>query len=61
METEARHLKSSLPKDSQGQPIRFLEGFLDTEADPTEQVVSLIGVPPSFITSVCRVSNFKAQ
>lgn len=51
METEARHLKSSLPKDSQGQPIRFLEGFLDTEADPTEQVVSLIGVPPSFVTS----------
>jgi pyruvate kinase len=52
METEVRSLKISVPKDSQGQPIRFLEGFLDTEADQTERVVSLIGVPPSFVISI---------
>jgi pyruvate kinase len=52
METEVRPLKISVPKDSQGKPIRFVEGFLDSEANQTECVANLIGVPPSFVISI---------
>jgi pyruvate kinase len=52
METEVRPLKISVPKDSQGKAIRFVEGFLDSEADQTECVSNLIGVPPSFVISI---------
>jgi len=52
METEVRPLKISVPKDSQGKAIRFVEGFLDSEADQTECVTNLIGVPPSFVISI---------
>ncbi|HYA82862.1 MAG TPA: pyruvate kinase [Candidatus Bathyarchaeia archaeon] len=52
MEIEVRPLKISVPKDSQGKAIRFVEGFLDSEADQTECVSNLIGVPPSFVISI---------
>jgi pyruvate kinase len=52
METEARPLKISVPKDSQGNPIRFVEGFLDSEVNQTERVANLIGVPPTFVISI---------
>src|SRR5215469_1569313 len=52
METEVRPLKISVPKDSQGKPIRFIEGFLDSEVDQTQRVKNLIGVPPSFVISI---------
>ena len=52
METEVRPLKISVPKDSQGKPIRFVEGFLDSEVNQTERVANLIGVPPTFVISI---------
>lgn len=52
METEVRPLKISVPKDSQGKPIRFVEGFLDSEINQTERVTNLIGVPPTFVISI---------
>jgi pyruvate kinase len=52
METELQPLKISVPKDSQGKPIRFVEGFLDSEAKQTECVANLIGVPTSFVISI---------
>ena len=52
METEVRPLKISVPKDSQGKPIRFMEGFLDSEVDETQRVENLIGVPPTFVISI---------
>jgi pyruvate kinase len=52
METEVRPLKISVPKDSQGKPIRFVEGFLDSESNQTERVVNLIGVPPTFVIAI---------
>ena len=52
METEVRPLKISVPKDSQGKPIRFVEGFLDSEVNQTERVANLIGAPPTFVISI---------
>jgi pyruvate kinase len=52
METEVRPLKISVPKDSQGKPLRFMEGFLDSEVDETQRVENLIGVPPTFVISI---------
>jgi pyruvate kinase len=52
METEVRPLEISVPKDSQGKPIRFMEGFLDSEVDQTQRVENLIGVPPTFVISI---------
>ena len=54
METEVRPLKISVPKDSQGKPVRLVEGFLDSEVSQTERVVNLIGVPPTFVISVSQ-------
>jgi hypothetical protein len=42
METEVRPLKISVRKDSQGKPIRFMEGFLDSEVDQTQRVENLM-------------------
>ncbi len=52
METEVRPLKISVPKDSQGKPLRFMEAFLDSEVDETQRVENLIGVPPTFVISI---------
>jgi pyruvate kinase len=52
METEVHPLKISVPKDSQGKPIRFVEGFLDSESNQTERVVNLIGIPPTFVIAI---------
>jgi pyruvate kinase len=52
MESEVRPLKISVPKDSQGKPLRFVEGFLDSEVGETERVTNLIGVPPTFVISI---------
>lgn len=54
METEVRPLKISVPKDSQGKPLRLVEGFLDSEVNQTERVVNFIGVPPTFVISVSQ-------
>lgn len=56
IETEIRPLKISVPKDSQGKPIRFLEGFLDSEAEQTERVTTLVGVPPSYVILIQKTS-----
>ena len=52
MGTEVRPLKISVPKDSQGKPLRLMEGFLDAEANETDSHVKLVGVPPSFVISI---------
>jgi len=38
MEFKVRPLKIIVPKDKYGRPVRFVEGFLDTEASYTELV-----------------------
>jgi pyruvate kinase len=57
METEVRPLKISVPKDSQGKPIRFVEVFLDSEVHQTERVANLIGVPPTFVISIPQTQS----
>ena len=52
METEVRPLKISVPKDSQGRLIRFVEGFLDCESEQTRRVVGLVGTPSTFEVSI---------
>ena len=45
---EVRPLKISVPKDSEGKPLRFVEGFLDSEVGETERAENLIGLRPPF-------------
>jgi pyruvate kinase len=52
METEIRPLKISVPKDSHGKPIRFTEGFLDSESKQTKHVTNLIGVPSAYVIAI---------
>ncbi len=52
LETEVRPLKISVPKNELGQPLRYVEGFLDSEARQSEKVVRLTGVPPGFLISI---------
>src|SRR5215469_11456053 len=59
METEVRPLKISVPKDLQGKPLRFVEGFLDSEVGETERAENLIGVPPTFVISIPQKQSSK--
>jgi len=54
METEVRPLKISVPKDSQGKPIRYAEGFLDSEVSQSERFTNLIGAPSTFVIAISQ-------
>jgi pyruvate kinase len=50
-EVKARSLKISVPKDVHGRPVRFVEGFLDSEAEHSE-LMSVEGAPVSFVIAL---------
>ena len=51
MELKMRPLKISVPKDKYGRAVRFVEGFLDTEASYTELVDHVTG-PSTFVIAI---------
>jgi len=51
MEFKVRPLKIIVPKDKYGRPVRFVEGFLDTEASYTELVDQVTG-PSTFVIAI---------
>lgn len=53
MEQKIKPLKISAPKDIHGRPVRFVEGFLDSEARHTE-AMSLDGGSPSFVIAISK-------
>jgi pyruvate kinase len=55
MELKVRPLKISVPKDKYGRAVRFVEGFLDSEASYTELVDQVTGLSPS--TFVIAIST----
>jgi pyruvate kinase len=55
MEVKVRPLQISSPKDLHGRPVRFIEGFLDSEASETE-VLNLEGAPSSFVIAISRTN-----
>jgi pyruvate kinase len=56
MELKVRPLKISVPKDMHGRPVRFVEGFLDSEASHTELLVNLEGAPSSsFVIAISKI------
>jgi pyruvate kinase len=55
MELKVRPLQISSPKDLHGRPVRFVEGFLDSEASITE-VSNLEGAPSSFVIAISRTN-----
>jgi pyruvate kinase len=56
MELKVRPLQISSPKDLHGRPVRFVEGFLDSEASVTE-VLGLEGaLPLSFVIAVSKTN-----
>ncbi|MDQ6668510.1 MAG: pyruvate kinase, partial [Thermoproteota archaeon] len=55
MELKVRPLKISVPKDKYGRAVRFVEGFLDSEASYTELVGQVTGLSPS--TFVIAIST----
>ena len=50
-EVKARSLKISVPKDVHGRPVRFVEGFLDSEAKQSE-LISVEGAQVSFVIAL---------
>lgn len=53
MELKVRSLKISVPKDVHGRPVRFVEGFLDSEAKQCE-LISVEEAPVSFVVALSR-------
>jgi pyruvate kinase len=56
MELKVRPLQISSPKDLHGRPVRFVEGFLDSEASVTEEVSNLEGAPSSFVIAISKTN-----
>ncbi len=54
MELKVSPLKISVLKDLHGRPVRFVEGFLDSEASQTE-LISLEGTPSSFVIAISKI------
>ena len=54
MELKVRPLQISSPKDIHGRPVRFVEGFLDSEANETE-VLNLERTSSSFVIAISRI------
>ncbi|MGA9845093.1 MAG: pyruvate kinase, partial [Nitrososphaeraceae archaeon] len=56
MEHKVGPLKISVLKDLHGRPVRFVEGFLDSEASQTE-LISLEGTPSSFVVAISKIED----
>lgn len=54
MELKVCPLKISVLKDIHGRTVRFVEGFLDSEASQTE-LVNLEGEPSSFVIAISKI------
>ena len=54
MELKVSPLKISVLKDLHGRPVRFVEGFLDSEASQT-QLINLEGTPSSFVIAISKI------
>ena len=54
MELKVSPLKISVLKDLHGRPVRFVEGFLDSEASQTE-LINLEGTPSSFVIAISKI------
>jgi pyruvate kinase len=56
LELKVRPLKISVPKDLHGRAVRFVEGFLDTEASYTELINQVTG-PSAFVIAISTGNN----
>jgi pyruvate kinase len=57
MQLKVRPLQISSPKDVHGRPLRLAEGFLDSEADETKEILSQERAPQSgFVISISRTN-----
>lgn len=54
MELTVSPLKITVLKDLHGRPIRFVEGFLDSEADVTK-LISMEGAASSFVIAISKI------
>jgi pyruvate kinase len=56
MKHKVRSIQISAPKDIYGRPVRFSEGYLDTEASQTEVLLTVDGSPSNFVIAISKTN-----